>query len=188
VSEQVERPTALVVYESMFGNTRRVAIAVARGLRLGGVEASVLEVGSAPPQLPPDLELLVVGAPTHAFSLSRRSTRADAVRQGAAPERAGTGLREWLTEVGYDPVTAPHVDAFDTRVRKVKWLPRAAGPTAVRLAGKRGLPAGRPVGFLVADLKGPLERGELGRAVAWGRVLARETIERRTTPDEVSVG
>ena len=43
---------ALVVYESMFGNTERVATAVVRGLRLEDVDAGVVEVGSAPAVLP----------------------------------------------------------------------------------------------------------------------------------------
>ena len=54
---------ALVVYESMFGNTERVATAVVRGLRLEDVDAGLVEVGSAPAVLPLDLDLLVVERP-----------------------------------------------------------------------------------------------------------------------------
>ena len=74
---------ALVVFESMFGNTEKVAGAVARGLQLEGVDAGLVEVHAAPHRLAADLDLLVVGGPTHAFGMSRASTRADAVRQGA---------------------------------------------------------------------------------------------------------
>ena len=42
------------------------------------------------------MDLLVVGAPTHAFSLSRPGTREEAVRQGAPAEHARTGIPEWL--------------------------------------------------------------------------------------------
>ena len=90
---------ALVVHESMFGNTERIALAVAQGLRAGGAEVSVVAVADAPDALPDEVDLLVVGAPTHAFSLSRAATRRDAVRQGASPDRAATGLREWLTSL-----------------------------------------------------------------------------------------
>ena len=38
------RPHALVVVESMFGNTEQVARAVAAGLADGGVDASVVDV------------------------------------------------------------------------------------------------------------------------------------------------
>jgi hypothetical protein len=166
-------PSALVVYESMFGNTETVAGAVTRGLVLAGVEADVVEVGSAPEELPTGLDLLVVGAPTHAFSLSRPSTRESAVTQGAEPERARTGVREWLAAVRHDAAHPPAVAVFDTRVTKVRWLPKAAGPTAVRLAYKHGLVVStRPECFLVGDVLGPLVPGELDRAQEWGGRLA----------------
>jgi hypothetical protein len=172
-------PRALVVYESMFGNTEHIAAAVARGLQLEEVDTGLVEVGSAPGELAEGLDLLVVGAPTHAFSLSRPGTRADAVRKGAAAERAQLGLREWLESVRFDPEHRPLLVAFDTRVTKVRWLPKAAGPTAVRLGHKRGLPTvGKPVGFLVDDIAGPLVEGEVERAVAWGRGLGVESIDR----------
>jgi hypothetical protein len=164
---------ALVVFESMFGNTEKVAGAVARGLQLEGIDTGLVEVGSAPDRLDGDVDLLVVGGPTHAFGMSRPSTRADAVRRGAAEERATTGLREWLESVELDGGHRPVLAAFDTRVTKVRWLPQAAGPAAARTGRRRGLrPVTRAVGFLVDDTQRPLEPGELDRAAEWGRQLA----------------
>jgi hypothetical protein len=169
---------ALVVFESMFGNTEKVAGAVAHGLQLAEVDTGLVEVSSAPVRLPHDLDLLVVGGPTHAFSMSRASTRADAVRQGAAPERATVGLREWLERVELEADDRPQLATFDTRVTKVRWLPQAAGPAAARAGRHRGLRvAAKPVGFLVDDLKGPLLDEELARAVAWGRTLGAALLE-----------
>ena len=174
---------ALVVYESMFGNTERVASAVVDGLHREGVDTELVEVTAAPSTLPDDLDLLVVGAPTHAFSLSRRSTREDAVRQGAPAERARLGLREWLGSVRFDASRPPSFAAFDTRIGKVRWMPRAAGPTAVRLAHKHGLPAStKPVAFVVTDLQGPLVDGEVERAAALGRLLGARCVDRSTSP------
>ncbi len=175
--EELERrPTALVVVESMFGNTEQVGRAVAGGLADGGVDTVVVDVVAAPVDLLADLDLVVLGAPTHAFSLSRPGTRADAVRQGAAPERATRGLREWLTSVlPQDPRHCPVAAVFDTRVSKVRRLPAAAGPRAVRMARRRGLIVlGPPEAFLVSDIRGPLVDGELDRAAAWGHALAGE--------------
>lgn len=160
---------AWVVVESMFGNTEAVGAAVARGLALEGFEAEVLGVAEAPDRVPDDVGLLVLGAPTHAFSLSRPSTRADAVRQGAAAERAETGMRDWLSAChpGDHP---PPVAAYDTRVSKVRRLPMAAGPAARRLAHAKGFAVlDRPAYFLVEDVQGPLAAGEIARATAWGR-------------------
>jgi hypothetical protein len=170
---------ALVVFESMFGNTEKVAGAVARGLQLEGVDTGLVEVRSAAHHLAADLDLLVVGGPTHAFGMSRAGTRADAVRQGAPSERATTGLREWLECVELDPEHTPGLATFDTRVSKVRWLPQAAALSAARAGRLRGLePIARPLGFLVEDIRGPLVERELDRAVKWGSRLGVALVDR----------
>jgi hypothetical protein len=165
-------PTALVVYESMFGNTAEIASSVARGLELEGFETVLVEVSDAPSRLVDGLDLLVVGGPTHAFSLSRPSTRADAVRQGAPEARSRTGLREWLSSLVLPPVP-PVVAVLDTRVAKVRHVPMAASRAASKLARHRGMRLlVEPAGFLVGDTQGPLLPDELQNAVDWGRALA----------------
>jgi Flavodoxin len=168
-----ERPRALVVYESMFGCTESVARAVADGLEEGGFSTRLEEVRNAERPDRRGFDLLVVGAPTHAFSLSRPSTRADAVRQGGRPEAAEVGLREWITGIGDEGGRHRPAAAFDTRVTKVRHLPKAASTRAAHLLARRSFElVERPAPFFVADLKGPLLDGELDRARAWGRRLA----------------
>lgn len=171
--DDVQEPHAMVVFESMFGNTEQVAVAVADGLQAEGVPTAVVEVSTAPAVLPPSVDLLVVGAPTHAFSLSRPKTRSEAVRQGADESKAAIGLREWLETVRPSADQPVHVAVYDTRATQVRRLPAAAGPSAARLAKRRRF-AGvdRPVAFLVADMQGPLVDGEIERATSWGRSLA----------------
>jgi hypothetical protein len=165
----------LVVYESMWGNTRAVAEAVAERL---GEEVTLVDVADAPERLPADLDLLVVGGPTHAFSMSRASTRRDAVGKGADSRDVERGIREWLTTV----VAAEPVDVatFDTRVGSVKHLPGSAAKAAGRDVRRHHL--GQLVAtasFFVDDMDGPLSDGELDRARAWGASLAGST----ATPD-----
>lgn len=163
---------AVVLYESMFGNTEKIARAVVAALRRAGWQATDMEVVWAD-GIPADVDLLVLGAPTHAFSLSRPSTRADAVRRGASPTRAGNGLREWLARVPEASDGSPLVAVFDTRVSTVRRLPATAGRTLAKLARRRGFRLlGRPRGFLVEDVEGPLLDGELERAAEWGQRLA----------------
>lgn len=166
--------TALVVYESMFDNTAHVAEAIAQGLELGGMTVSVVGVAAAPAIDSVDVDLLVVGAPTHAFSLSRQRTREDAVRQGAEGDRAQAGVREWLAAGRPTSGSARRLAAvFDTRVRKVRHL-KAAASRARGLLGHLGFTlVERPKGFLVEDVRGPLVGGETDRAVSWGLELAR---------------
>jgi hypothetical protein len=164
---------ALVVFESMFGNTGEVAKAVAEGLRTA-MTVDVVEVGEAPAVLGDEVELLVVGGPTHAFGMSRPSTRADAAKQGADAGAAdGAGLREWVDEVGKGSAR-PVVVAFDTKVKRPK-LPGSAARAALkrlRRAGFRALDSAE--NFYVDGTKGPLLDGELDRARTWGAKCAAE--------------
>ena len=171
---------ALVAYESMFGNTERVARAVAAGLRLEGVDTTVVNVCDAEPADLADVDLLVVGAPTHGFSLSRPVTRHDAVRQGGRGDAERVGMREWLAtlEVADRPILAA---TFDTRVTKVRYLPASASRRAARALAEQGhRMVSAPMGFLVQDVSGPLESREIDRAIAWSRRVATEAQNRLT--------
>lgn len=159
---------ALVVYESMWGNTQAVAEAVARGL---GDGTSLLPIDAAPAVLPVDVDLLAIGGPTHAFSMSRRGTRHDAVLRGAQESRASTGIREWLDALPSSDGLL--VATFDTRVAKVRRLPGSAAKAASREVRRNHL--GRILeaeSFYVDGIEGPLLDGELDRAEEWGAHLS----------------
>ncbi|GAA1974649.1 flavodoxin family protein [Nocardioides panacihumi] len=180
-------PRTAVVYESMFGNTAAVAAAVARALEDSGAEVVCTDVGAADEALARETDLLVLGAPTHAFSLSRANSRAGAVRQGADPSSEPTGLREWISTLQAGP-SQPRVATFDTRAAQVSRLPLGAAPTAARLARRRGFHVTqKPMTFVVEGTKGPLRAGELERAAAWGRSLA-ETVRISTSDQEEGSG
>lgn len=167
---------AVIVFESMFGNTEEVARALAEGIEMAGGRAVVADVREMTAEEMPECDLLVVGAPTHAFSLSRGRTRADAVRQGADPARASAGVRDWLP--GLDAAfprrsTRPPVAVFDTRVTTVRRVPGSAARRAARILRSLGFGlAEDPFSFYVSDVAGPLADGELARARAWGARLA----------------
>src|SRR5512141_1249355 len=146
---------ALVVYESMFGNTKRVAQAVAHELGQQ-MTVEVHDVSDAPTRINDLVDLIVIGGPTHAFSLSRPNTRSDAVLRGAVAGSADYGLREWLEQLP----TGPHSESiatFDTRVDKVRHLPGSAAKKADRIARAHGYPGALArESFYVADVDGPL--------------------------------
>jgi flavodoxin len=174
---------ALIVFESMFGNTAAVAEAVAEGLRSAGVTTDLRRVTDAPACDDAAPDLLVVGAPTHALSLSRSSTRADAVAKGAPEGVAETGLREWLGAAGRSSGTGRCAVAFDTRIAKVRRLPLSAAGAATRQLRRKGFAdVLHPEGFVVADIMGELLDGELARARDWGVRLAREVELKRSGP------
>jgi hypothetical protein len=160
---------ALLVYESMFGNTEKVARAVAEGMQTH-MDVDVVGVGDAPTPVLDHVDVLVVGGPTHAFSMTRANTRSDAARQGAhAP--TGVGIREWIDGLRDGP-HSELVAAFDTRVRKVRHLPGSAARSATKALHRHGYRiVVRPESFYVDDVSGPLFDGELERARAWGEQL-----------------
>ncbi|MFZ5446035.1 MAG: flavodoxin family protein [Myxococcota bacterium] len=175
---------ALVVYESIFGNTRDIAEAIAEGLELSELEVELAEVGHAPK--PDDVDLLVVGGPIHAWSMTRPATRQGARQEAAAahiePVSSGRGVREWLSELSasHRPAIAA---AFDTAVQ-TRWFPTGSAARgeekALRHAGYR-IVAG-PEHFYVKDSHGPLVDGERERARAWAVKLAEELVEPVAVP------
>lgn len=164
---------ALVVYESMFGNTKEIAEAVADGLR-SALTVEVVEAGSASVELGDEVGLLVVGGPTHAFSMSRPSTRADAATKGADERAAaGTGLREWVERIGKGTARPP-VAAFDTKVKRPV-LPGSAARAALKQLRRAHFPVLTSAeNFYVGGTQGPLLDGEPGRARDWGAQCAAE--------------
>jgi len=160
---------ALVVFESMFGNTGVVARAVADGVG-ECFDVAVAEVGSAPTQLPDDVGLLVVGGPTHAFGLSRPTTRDDAAKQVGHDRLVsrGRGLREWLDDV--ESSSGMPAATFDTHIDKR--FPGSAANAARRRLRARGYDVRAAESFHVTDTRGPLADGEVARARAWGADLA----------------
>ncbi|MDJ0333879.1 hypothetical protein QMG83_01430 [Salinibacterium sp. G-O1] len=158
----------LVVHESLWGNTRKVAEAVARALEpIATVD--VVDTDSAP-DVVEGYDLLIVGGPTHAFSMSRKSTREGARQQDADVHVPARGIREWLDDL--TPVTVPIPSAaFDTRVNSPR-LPGSAAKAARHELRSRGFDVAiKPVSFRVHGYQGPLVDGELERAAAWARGL-----------------
>jgi hypothetical protein len=172
----VSRMHALVVYESVYGNTKAIAEAIADGLRTAGA-VDVMEVGAAPTTLAEDVDVLVVGGPTHAHGMTTADTRANAAKKAdRGPVSERIGVREWLSGL---PVGTPTVAAaaFDTTLKgpSLLWGSAARGvEQALRDHHFRILR--RATSFHVNGPFGPVydavAEGELDRARDWGKELA----------------
>lgn len=173
---------SLVVYESMYGNSHRVADQIGAGLSTAG-PVEVVPVSGATAQLVAAADLLVVGGPTHVHSMSSKKSRAsarDAATQYAAkhgteplamdPNCDDPGLRDWFK-------TLPQVDgtlgaAFDTRLDARALLTgRASRAIASRLAKHGYHLLAEPESFLV-DKATRLPESEAERAQHWAAGLA----------------
>jgi flavodoxin len=168
---------ALVVYESMYGNTHVVAGHIADGLRTL-FEVDVVPVVQATPDRVAAADFVVVGGPTHAHSMSRRSTRQAAAEAAAKPgsdlhleaDAIGPGLREWFAGAGKHP--GVRAAAFDTRIEMPAAITGRAGRGIARHLRRSGFQVvAEPESFFV-DKHNHLTDGQEERATAWGTTLA----------------
>jgi flavodoxin len=142
---------SLVVYDSLYGNTKAIAQTI--GAALPG-EAEVLHVGEAPASGLEAYDLLVVGAPTH----------------GARPS---PDTQQYLERIQAPALAGVKVAGFDTRMtnKLILLFGTAAPKIAKALQEKGGTLAGSPAGFFVKGGEGPLKDGEVERAAAWAKGL-----------------
>ena len=157
---------ALIIYDSVFGNTEKVARAIgdAIGTALGPQgNVETLLVGQVTMDMIRGLELLIVGSPTRAF-------------------RPTPAITQLLKALPKDHLAGIQVATFDTRI----WLNTidssifrfvvnkggyAASTIATALKKKGGNLLAPPEGFLVTGEQGPLKEGELERAANWARQI-----------------
>ena len=163
---------AVVVYESIWGNTAAVARAIADGLGEGAV---ALTTDAADAAAIADADLIVAGAPVLGFRLGTDSIRSSIARSEAGapspPDLAHPSLRSWLVAL---PRGAAACAAFETRIW---WSPRGATGDIESLMTRAGYRVvAKAHKFVVEDKYGPLRDGELDRAHRWGIELGRTVL------------
>lgn len=142
----------LILFDSQYGNTERIAQAMADSLHSFG-QVRVERVDKAQPGDLGDLDLLVLGCPTQGW------------RETAA-------MRAFLASLSSAVMRGLVVACFDTRFHKPRWLTgSAAWGMAKRLRKMGCLLLGPPESFFVKGGEGPLEDGELERAEIWALTL-----------------
>jgi flavodoxin I len=150
---------AIIIYDSLYGNTEQIAHAIGDGLT---GEVNVVRVDDAHASELKSFDLLMVGSPVHG---GRATPKIDAfVKQ--LPAHALEGKR---------------VAAFDTRFESeeqgiglrilMRVIRYAAERIAKALAKKGGRLVAEPEGFIVEQKEGPLKQGELERASNWAKAM-----------------
>lgn len=159
---------AVVVYESLWGNTAAIAQAVAEGL---GDGARALHTDEATAAAVADADLIVAGAPLLGFALPTEQMLS---AQGAATPKppkpadlSHPSMRSWLAAL---PAGKGRSAAFETRIW---WSPGSAAKTILTGLEAAGFAPLEREKFLVTGRYGPLKDGEIERARAWGARLAR---------------
>lgn len=154
---------ALVVYDSEFGNTARVAAAIADALRTR-LAVELASVAETPPARLTGLDLLVIGGPTQHHGVSEL-------------------MRKWLDGLPATLAGAPWLAVFDTRYR----IPKILSGSAAAVIGGRLLRRGARLllpaeSFHVTEIEGPLDPGEAERAQLWAEQILDRLTERRHGP------
>jgi flavodoxin I len=141
----------LIVYDSVYGSTEKIARAIAEAITPSN-EVKVLRVSEANISDLYSLDLLIVGSPTHAG-------------------RPVPGIQDFINKVPEASVKGKKVAAFDTRTpsKLGKVFGYAAGRIARALQNRGGVAVASAEGFFVTGTKGPLKHGELERAAAWAK-------------------
>jgi hypothetical protein len=168
-TEEVAMKT-VVVYESMYGNTHHLAECIGEAARTCG-DAVVVPVAGASAEVLADVDVLIVGGPTHMHGMSSTMSRKGAVLD--APKKHlqldsdadGVGLREWFEQL--DAATHGRAVAFDTRYDgPVAFTGRASKSISKRLRQHGFSLLAEPESFLV-DKANHLVDGEADRARRW---------------------
>ena len=150
---------ALIIYESFFGNTEKIAKAIGEGIGTS-MEVEVCKVTDVKPEQLEKVDLLIVGSATRAFRPSHETKR-------------------FLSHLPANSLKGKKAAAFDTRIAlediKVRFLRLmvnlfgyAAKPLSNKLQKKGAQIVIAPEGFRVKDTEGPIKEGELERAGKWG--------------------
>lgn len=148
-----------IIYDSKFGNTKKIAEAIGEGL---GNNTEIKNVDENPEINFDSLDLLVIGSPTHG---------------GQASEK----IKNFLQNLPQNSLTNTKVATFDTRMsakdqnfwlRTLMKIIGFAGPKILKkLESVGGQKIAEPEGFLVKGKQGPTLENELERALKWGKKI-----------------
>jgi len=159
---------AVVVYQSLWGNTAAIARAIAEGI---GGDTRVLSTAEATGEAIADADLIVAGSPLMGFTLPSdkmvESVRDNPGNPPEPPDLSHPSMRTWLDSL---PKGKGHSAAFETRIW---WSPGSAAKKISRGLEAAGYaPIAKHARFVVAGRCGPLREGEIEKARQWGAELA----------------
>jgi flavodoxin len=151
---------ALIVYDSQFGNTERVAQRITSTLSEFG-QARAVHVGQIHTGELRGVDMLILGCPTQAM-------------------RQTPVMQSFIASIPRESLRGLSVACFDTRFRGGFWMLSAAPSMAKQLRMMGVEPLVQPESFFVKALKqeGPLLAGELERAASWAHVLSEKIAAR----------
>ncbi|NCC12643.1 MAG: flavodoxin family protein [Spirochaetia bacterium] len=151
----------LMVYDTMFGNTERIAQAMVDATG-DQHQAELVRVQDVTIEQLQACDILVIGSPTHGFrptpDISSRLKRLSSEVPAANFRYAVFDTRSDIDQI--------ESKILSSMVRLFGYAAESMDKTMARRGFKR---AEAPVGFIVHGKEGPLKDGEIDRATAWMR-------------------
>lgn len=150
---------ALIIYDSVFGNTEKIAHAIGRALAMS-IHVKVNKIDEMTPEKLADYDLLIIGSPTRQF-------------------RPTTALSQFLKKIPDNYFKGIKTAVFDTRfseseIKKIRILwffvkifGYAAESIAKQVRRKGAELIVPPEPFYVNKTEGPLKAGEIERVQNW---------------------
>lgn len=144
----------IVVYESKYGNTKRVAEVIIEGMNeVGGLEAFLSELKEVDLKKVPDYDAILIGSPNHMGGPSR-------------------GIKSFIDRLGKLQLEGKKFAVFDTYMGKdlekaVKKMEKRISETVPEL---KQIVSG--LSIKVRGVKGPIVEGELQRCKEFGKKIA----------------
>ena len=144
----------VIIYDTNFGNTRKVAEALAASLGDDTRCVSVADVTATDLQC----DLLIVGCPINAW-------------------RPTPKINELLGNLSPGQLSGVRAAAFDTRVDSIL-SGNAARKIAHMLSNAGASIITAPKGFIVTGKEGPLAGGELDKVAEWAKAIKKLMVEK----------
>ncbi len=143
----------LIIYDSLYGNTEKVAGALARGMRGGGVDVDCVRANTVDIGTLGAYDTLVIGGPTHKLGLSDT-------------------MKAFMKQFKDAGVTNKKAFAFDTKLKSR--FAGSAGKKIEQQMKQSGINVVKPyVSAIVTGSEGPLKEGTEVQFEQIGTELAR---------------
>jgi flavodoxin len=164
------KSSAVIVYDSYFQNTKKVAEKVAEVVSKR-METRVYKVDEIKSEdINEKYDLVIVGSPTRGF----RPTPPISKFLKELPELNNVKIMAFDTRASAKDIDSKILRPFLTAMMGT--FGYAAEPIAKGLKSKGGEEIASPIGFLVKDTEGPLKEGELERAENWAKEALKKEV------------
>jgi flavodoxin len=146
---------AIVIYESVFGNTKRAAETIIEGMKGAGVEATLSTPKEFDPNQLTDFDAIIIGSPNHMGGATR-------------------GIKKFIDKLGKLKTEGKLVTVFDTYggmdyEKAVKKMEKQIAEKAP------GLKLSSPgLSIMVEGVRGPIAEGELPKCKEFGVIIANQ--------------